>query len=1347
MKYVNYDNLETAKEMIKVALEKKVDKEDGKGLSTNDYTNEEKIKLAGIEEEANKTIVDSELSLESTNPVENKIVKEALDTKADKIAVEEALETKADKIAVEEALNTKADKIAVEEALETKADKQEVAEALDTKVDKETGKGLSTNDFTNEEKEKLSKLDIKSNENIIEVIKQNGEVLEIQDKSVNIVTITEDTIDNKIEEAVKNVEVDLTDYAKRSDIPKNVSDLFNDKAFIASSDEKDPTVPAHVKAITEEDIEKWNSGTGSGSGSESCNVVVDAVEPSNGEAIWIKLAKNLCHFNNVKNEYSINSSGKVISDYMWSKWLTTDFIEVEPNTKYTLSGIRYGSSSRYHAWYDSNKNPISAFPRYVPAGQNDSQTVTSPSNAKYIRFSIYNGYKVTEQDERLYFQFEKGSTATSYAPYSGKSDMFVKNSNGEYEQIYEAFPVPSPEIKEYVLPAATKDTLGGIKVGDNLTVDADGTLHAQAGGGNSSGEAIVVEGSDVIYEGVLKGGDSVVLSNVKRFLDIYFVIYLTNHRMIGKYTIDTSLPEPNYGSTVMMASDGEPLTYYVSESKFEKSTNTLSHLRTGYFSVSTQNYTDRTARETYYVYRVDTYDNPNVIAGGSGGDIDLSDIASVKNDIITLSNTEDLNISVTGEYQYFKLKTISQTGNSFSVEDGNLKIGKDVSRVKISFTSSLSWVDTTGTKYVRVERDNEALAMSKKTIDSGKLDIITMSPVIVDVNEGDILKLGAYGAVGDYYYRGQTYLTIEKVNEMSVLSTEQNNGTYMWIHNSEKLTLEPSTAAKLSFDKIIQDTSNGKLIHEDGGIRIGKGVKQVLIISKWNSWTTTCQKYIYVRKNGVGHESAGFPKEAWTANVVSYMDVTEGDYIEIYGYQSDTATMSISSNVEQTGLKVIVLGETTNVEVNGDITSGNSNIVGEENSMIKVDLSANYSHTLSGAWSRQAIPFDKISSQIGNGFTLTPEGRIKIGSGISKISINAAALICRTSVLGTVDLCLRLYRDNEPSTISLAYHYISSLKDYQTINNIVPIFDVQENDEIEMNFTSDVVDTFQLSSFGTFISIEKIHDTNVIACEGEPPSMLTASLPAPVEITATDTAQRITSFVELTKIGDKFSVENGVIRIGKGVSKIKLAYNAVAQATVSTTRTFTYIMLNDAAKSQESYYFSDKIYQVGNAIPSMLLDVKEGDEITLMMYGYAGNKILGATTFTYWTQITVEEVKETNLIAGGSTEEDSGWLDGKTVTGDWANFRYRKIGKRVRFEGRAGSLTPSMSEILLGTIPVEYAPMKTIFTIGYGAGTQLARFNINNAGEVKITYAWDILTAKQVTATTWYHFYFDYWLD
>lgn len=46
-------NAEAAAENANTSLQSKVDKEDGKGLSANDYTTEEKTKLAGIAEGAN----------------------------------------------------------------------------------------------------------------------------------------------------------------------------------------------------------------------------------------------------------------------------------------------------------------------------------------------------------------------------------------------------------------------------------------------------------------------------------------------------------------------------------------------------------------------------------------------------------------------------------------------------------------------------------------------------------------------------------------------------------------------------------------------------------------------------------------------------------------------------------------------------------------------------------------------------------------------------------------------------------------------------------------------------------------------------------------------------------------------------------------------------------------------------------------------------------------------------------------------------------------------------------------------------------------------------------------------
>lgn len=72
--------------VIYTALDGKVDKVDGKGLSANDFTNEYKAKLDGIEAQANKITVDSALSGSSENPVQNKVINTALSGKVDKVA-------------------------------------------------------------------------------------------------------------------------------------------------------------------------------------------------------------------------------------------------------------------------------------------------------------------------------------------------------------------------------------------------------------------------------------------------------------------------------------------------------------------------------------------------------------------------------------------------------------------------------------------------------------------------------------------------------------------------------------------------------------------------------------------------------------------------------------------------------------------------------------------------------------------------------------------------------------------------------------------------------------------------------------------------------------------------------------------------------------------------------------------------------------------------------------------------------------------------------------------------------------------------------------------------------------
>lgn len=87
---------------------------------------------------------------------------------------------------------------------------------LNTKVDKETGKGLSTNDLTNELKqiydETVTKVD--------QIIAEGGEPNVIETVKVNGTALTPD--------AEKAVNIDLSGYAKTTDLPTKVSELTND---------------------------------------------------------------------------------------------------------------------------------------------------------------------------------------------------------------------------------------------------------------------------------------------------------------------------------------------------------------------------------------------------------------------------------------------------------------------------------------------------------------------------------------------------------------------------------------------------------------------------------------------------------------------------------------------------------------------------------------------------------------------------------------------------------------------------------------------------------------------------------------------------------------------------------------------------------------------------------------------------------------------------------------------------------------------------------------------------------------------------------------------------------------
>lgn len=149
---VNLDDYSTTEQMneaIATAIANKVDKVEGKGLSTEDFTTELKEKLVSLPEDAEANYVKS-VSDEFTVSEEGKLeVKEIAPAKVTGLP-----------------------------------------DALAGKVDKVEGKGLSTNDFTNELKEKLDGMNADGEANVLEAVKLSGTALLITDKAVDIPTAT-----------------------------------------------------------------------------------------------------------------------------------------------------------------------------------------------------------------------------------------------------------------------------------------------------------------------------------------------------------------------------------------------------------------------------------------------------------------------------------------------------------------------------------------------------------------------------------------------------------------------------------------------------------------------------------------------------------------------------------------------------------------------------------------------------------------------------------------------------------------------------------------------------------------------------------------------------------------------------------------------------------------------------------------------------------------------------------------------------------------------------------------------------------------------------------------------------
>lgn len=154
---------------------RKVEKETGKGLSTNDFTNELKTKLEGVEASAQVNKIETIKVNGTTQTITSKSVDITVPTTSQ-------IETLVDGKLQDYDTSTE-----VDNKLKDYTKTTDLNNLLNNKVDKVTGKGLSTNDYTTAEKNKLAGIAAGAQVNVLEGVQLNGTDLTVTDKKVNVV--------------------------------------------------------------------------------------------------------------------------------------------------------------------------------------------------------------------------------------------------------------------------------------------------------------------------------------------------------------------------------------------------------------------------------------------------------------------------------------------------------------------------------------------------------------------------------------------------------------------------------------------------------------------------------------------------------------------------------------------------------------------------------------------------------------------------------------------------------------------------------------------------------------------------------------------------------------------------------------------------------------------------------------------------------------------------------------------------------------------------------------------------------------------------------------------------------
>ena len=436
--------LKADKTEVESALADKVDKVEGKGLSENDFTDTLKSKLDGIEAEANKTVVDVMISPTSTNPVQNKSIYDFIND-----LLPEATAT-GNPIAITNAsgLNAKSLKVELEPIQDLngydspwvgggRKNKHQLLNSFDTHP---SALSSVTRTYTNGEVTISGTTSASNMQFYVEDISSILQSLGTATVSLKVLNGSANDFQIRI-----NIEENGSVVARESIIGVDRTYTYEStKTYYLLMYTKNPLEPnTNLSLKCAVQIESGNQATSYAPYSNIC--------PISGRT-QTEIRK--CGFNIWDEEWEVGNidqnTGQNASSSS-ARFRSKNYIPVQPSTTYYIKS----SSSLGFRYYKADKTYIGA------VVQSSDRTFTTPSNAYYLRF-VNTSTDTYGNDISINYP----STETSYNAYNGEDITIqfgqtvyggeVDVTNGETDSKFSLFKLSDTDSTKWQYNATNK---------------------------------------------------------------------------------------------------------------------------------------------------------------------------------------------------------------------------------------------------------------------------------------------------------------------------------------------------------------------------------------------------------------------------------------------------------------------------------------------------------------------------------------------------------------------------------------------------------------------------------------------------------------------------------------------------------------------------------------------------------------------------------------------------------------------------------------------------------------------------------------------------------------------------